>query len=138
MLKLHDEDKVKAADEKSALKHELMATITDLTTKQSGNVQVGVFSLGPKRIKPVAFQAQAASTKAQIQMLKTLQALSWRSSPSWGRTSPTESWQQQPPTRSRYCLVGGPGLFQIGISAPRYLCNNICNLGKNDQQNSNK
>ena len=65
MLKTHDKDKVKAADEKSALKNDLMAIIADLTTKHTGNVQAGVSSLGPNHIKSVAFQAQVASTEAQ-------------------------------------------------------------------------
>ena len=42
-----------------------MAMIANLTTKQSVNVQAGVFSLSPKRIKSVAFQAQAVSDEAQ-------------------------------------------------------------------------
>ena len=65
MLKAHDEDKVKAADEKSALKRDVMAMIADLTSKQGGNVQAGVSSLKHKHIKSVAFTAQAASTEAQ-------------------------------------------------------------------------
>ena len=57
MLKSHDEDKVKAEDEKSALKNELMAMLADLTAKQIGNTQAGVSSLGPKRVKLITFQA---------------------------------------------------------------------------------
>jgi hypothetical protein len=41
-----------------------MATVADLTTKQSGNVRAGAPSLDPKRITSVAFQAQAASAEA--------------------------------------------------------------------------
>ena len=65
MLKSHDEGKVKAKDEKSALKNELMAMLADLTAKQIGIAQAGVSSLGPKRVKLVAFQAQAAFAEAQ-------------------------------------------------------------------------
>ena len=65
MLKSHDEDKVKAEDEKSALKNELMAMLADITAKQISNDQAGMSRLGDKRVKSVAFQAQAASAEAQ-------------------------------------------------------------------------
>ena len=64
MLKSHDEGKVKAKDEKSALKNELMAMLANLTAKQISNTQAGVSSLGSKRVKSMAFQAQAASDEA--------------------------------------------------------------------------
>ena len=65
MLKAHNEDKIKNADDKSALNNDQMTMIADLTAKQGGNIQAGVSSLGPKRIKFVAFAAQAASAEAQ-------------------------------------------------------------------------
>ena len=65
MLKSHDEDTVKAANDTSALKNELMAMIANLTAKRIGKAQTGVSSLSPKRIKLVAFQAQAVSAEAQ-------------------------------------------------------------------------
>ena len=64
MLKSHDEGKVKAKDEKSALKNELMAILANITAKQIRNSQDGVSSLGPKRFKLVAVQTQAASSEA--------------------------------------------------------------------------
>ena len=64
MSKSHNEDKVKAEDEKSVLDNELMAMLADITAKQIINIQAGVSSLGPKRVKLVAIQAQAASAEA--------------------------------------------------------------------------
>ena len=55
MLKTHDEYKVNAADEKSALKNDMMAMIANLVAKQDGNKQAVMSSLGPKRIKAMAF-----------------------------------------------------------------------------------
>ena len=49
-----------------------MAMIANLTAKQIGTAQVSVSSLGPKRIKPVDFQAQAASAEAQNANVKNI------------------------------------------------------------------
>ena len=60
LLKAHDKDKVKAEDEKSALKKWADGNACQ-SHKQISNAQAGVSSLGPKRVKSVAFKTQAAS-----------------------------------------------------------------------------
>jgi hypothetical protein len=64
MLMLHDEEKIKATDEKSALNSELMAIIADLTAKQNENEQAGASSLGPMHTKVVTFLTQTAPAEA--------------------------------------------------------------------------
>jgi hypothetical protein len=110
MLKSHDEDKVKAADEKSALKNELMTMIANLTSKQIRNAQAGVSSLGTKRIKSVAFQAQAVSVEAQNANVENIARSLLEKLSKLGKDK-SDSESAMAPNHICHCLVEGPGSF---------------------------
>ena len=79
--------------------------LVDLTVKQIINAQAGVSSLGPKRVKLVAFWAQAASAEAQNSNVESITGMFMDKRATLGKTK--SNWELAAPPHQIASLLGG-------------------------------